>query len=145
MSRVAMAQAYPTRPVRVVVPFPAGQASDTIARLLGQSLSERLGQPFVIENRTGAGGNIGTERSRPTCRCKHPPSMNWSSTSRLPRRSASTAANDARPRRRGDRVSGPATQDVAPSQRAILDQVSRRVVAPMNSPRCLLATTSVRI
>jgi tripartite-type tricarboxylate transporter receptor subunit TctC len=47
--------------VRIIVPFPAGQASDTIARLIGQSLSERLGQPFVIENRTGAGGNIGAE------------------------------------------------------------------------------------
>jgi tripartite-type tricarboxylate transporter receptor subunit TctC len=61
VSRVATAQAYPTRPVRIIVPFPAGQASDTIARLMGQSLSERLGQTFVIENRTGAGGNIGTE------------------------------------------------------------------------------------
>jgi tripartite-type tricarboxylate transporter receptor subunit TctC len=59
--RIARAQTYPSRPVRVIVPFPAGQASDTIARLMGQSLSERLGQPFVIENRTGAGGNIGTE------------------------------------------------------------------------------------
>ena len=60
-SRVAWAQTYPTRPVRIIVPFPAGQATDTIARLMGQSLSERLGQPFVMENRTGAGGNIGTE------------------------------------------------------------------------------------
>jgi tripartite-type tricarboxylate transporter receptor subunit TctC len=61
VSRIARAQAYPSRPVRIIVPFPAGQATDTIARLMGQSLSERLGQPFVIENRTGAGGNIGTE------------------------------------------------------------------------------------
>src|SRR6266446_6083552 len=61
MSRIARAQTYPSRPVRIIVPFPAGQATDTIARLVGQSLSERLGQPFVIENRTGAGGNIGTE------------------------------------------------------------------------------------
>jgi tripartite-type tricarboxylate transporter receptor subunit TctC len=61
VSRIAEAQAYPSRPVRIIVPFPAGQATDTIARLMGQSLSERLGQPFVIENRTGAGGNIGTE------------------------------------------------------------------------------------
>jgi tripartite-type tricarboxylate transporter receptor subunit TctC len=61
VSRTAWAQSYPTRPVRIIVPFPAGQATDTIARLTAQSLSERLGQPFVIENRTGAGGNIGTE------------------------------------------------------------------------------------
>jgi tripartite-type tricarboxylate transporter receptor subunit TctC len=61
VSRFAWAQAYPSRPVRIIVPFPAGQATDTIARLMGQSLSERLGQAFVIENRTGAGGNIGTE------------------------------------------------------------------------------------
>lgn len=60
-SRFVWAQAYPTRPVRVIVPFPAGQATDTIARLMGQWLLERLGQPFVIENRPGAGGNIGTE------------------------------------------------------------------------------------
>jgi tripartite-type tricarboxylate transporter receptor subunit TctC len=60
-SRTAQAQIYPTRPVRIIVPFPAGQATDTIARLTGQALSVRLGQQFVIENRTGAGGNIGTE------------------------------------------------------------------------------------
>ena len=61
LPRFAWAEAYPTRPVRIIVPFPAGQATDTIARLVGQSLSERLGQPFIIENRTGAGGNIATE------------------------------------------------------------------------------------
>jgi tripartite-type tricarboxylate transporter receptor subunit TctC len=55
VSRFAWAQAYPSRPVRIIVPFPAGQATDTIAPLMGQSLSERLGQPFVIENRTGGG------------------------------------------------------------------------------------------
>ena len=60
-SRFAWAQAYPTRPMRIIVPFPAGQATDAIARLMGQWLLERLGQPFVIENRPGAGGNIGTE------------------------------------------------------------------------------------
>ena len=61
ISRFAWAQAYPTRSVRFIVPFPTGGATDTIARLMGQSLLERLGQPFVIENRPGAGGNIGTE------------------------------------------------------------------------------------
>jgi tripartite-type tricarboxylate transporter receptor subunit TctC len=56
-----MAQAYPTRPVRIVVGFASGSASDIIARLVGQRLSERLGQPFVIENRGGAGGSLGAE------------------------------------------------------------------------------------
>ena len=60
-SRVAGAQAYPTRAVRVIVAFPPGGFGDIIARLMGQWLSERLGQPFVIENRPGAGSNIGTE------------------------------------------------------------------------------------
>src|ERR1041385_7795892 len=57
----AWAQAYPTRSVRVVVPVAAGGANDVTARLIGQWLSERLGQQFVIENRPGAGTNIGTE------------------------------------------------------------------------------------
>jgi tripartite-type tricarboxylate transporter receptor subunit TctC len=61
VSRIAMAQAYPARPVRVIVGFPAGGGVDIIARLIGQWLSERLGQPFVIENRPGANSNIGTE------------------------------------------------------------------------------------
>jgi tripartite-type tricarboxylate transporter receptor subunit TctC len=61
VSRVANAQSYPTRPVHLIVPFAAGGASDIIARLMGQWLSERLGQPFVIENRPGAGTNIATE------------------------------------------------------------------------------------
>jgi tripartite-type tricarboxylate transporter receptor subunit TctC len=61
VSRLAWAQAYPTRPVRIIVGQAAGSGSDTVARLIGQFLSERLGQPFVIENRPGAGGNIATE------------------------------------------------------------------------------------
>src|SRR6516164_6393560 len=61
LSRFAWAQAYPSRPVHLVVPAPAGGSFDITARLMGQWLSERLGQQFVIENRPGAGTNIGTE------------------------------------------------------------------------------------
>src|SRR6266478_1487322 len=61
VSRIARAQAYPTRPVRWIVAAAAGNPTDILARLIGQGLSERLGQPIVIENRPGAGGNIGTE------------------------------------------------------------------------------------
>jgi tripartite-type tricarboxylate transporter receptor subunit TctC len=61
VSRIARAQTYPTRPVHLVVPYPPGGGADLLARMMGQWLSERLGQPFVIENRPGAGGNIGTE------------------------------------------------------------------------------------
>ena len=61
LSRMAGAQAYPSRPVRWIVTAAAGGPADTLARLLGSWLSERLGQQFVVENRTGAGGNIGTE------------------------------------------------------------------------------------
>jgi len=60
-SRMARAQAYPSRPVRIIVGFPPGGATDIQARLMGQWLSERLGQQFIIENRAGASGNIGTE------------------------------------------------------------------------------------
>jgi len=61
VSPIAWAQAYPARPVRIVVNFPAGSTGDLTARLLGQWLSEKLGQAFVIEDRAGAGGTIGTE------------------------------------------------------------------------------------
>ena len=61
VSRIAKAETYPSRPVRIMVGLPAGYATDIIARLTGQWLSERLGQQFVVENRPGAAGNIATE------------------------------------------------------------------------------------
>ena len=61
LSRIARAQAYPSRPVHWIVSFPAGGPNDVIARLIGQNLSDHLGQQFVIENRAGAGGNVGMQ------------------------------------------------------------------------------------
>ena len=61
LSRIASAQAYPTRPVRLIIGYPPGGSADITARLIGQWLSERLGQPFVVESRPGAGTNIATE------------------------------------------------------------------------------------
>src|SRR5258707_12003821 len=60
-SRIAWAQAYPARPVRLIVGFPAGFAADTVARLIAQSLSESFRQQFVVENRPGAGSNIAAD------------------------------------------------------------------------------------
>jgi tripartite-type tricarboxylate transporter receptor subunit TctC len=68
-SRLSWAQSYPIRTVRIIVGFAAGTGADILARLMGQWLSERLGQQFVIENRPGAGTNLATEavvRSAPT-------------------------------------------------------------------------------
>ena len=59
--RLAWGQSYPWRPVRIVITFPAGSTSDILARPMAQWLQERLGQPFVVDNRPGAGGTIGTE------------------------------------------------------------------------------------
>jgi tripartite-type tricarboxylate transporter receptor subunit TctC len=63
VSRIVSAETYPARPVRLIVGFTAGGAPDILARLLGQWLSDRLGQPFVVENRPGAGSNIATTKS----------------------------------------------------------------------------------
>src|SRR4029077_15950530 len=60
-SEIARAQPYPSRPVRIIVHTSPGSATDIAGRLIGQWLSERLGQQFIVENRAGAGGNVGTE------------------------------------------------------------------------------------
>ena len=61
VSAGALAQTYPSKPIRVVVPFPPGGGTDIVARTVTPKMAEILGQPFVIENRAGAGGNIGTD------------------------------------------------------------------------------------
>jgi tripartite-type tricarboxylate transporter receptor subunit TctC len=73
VSRIARAQAYPTRPVHIIISQAAGSASDVFARLIGQWLSERLGQQFIIEPRPGGGGNIAMEAVVPSS--EHPAGM----------------------------------------------------------------------
>ena len=74
LSRIAKAQAYPTRPVHIMVDVAPGGSSDILARLMDQWLSERLGQPFIIESRPGAASNIATEAvgsaAVPAARCR---------------------------------------------------------------------------
>src|SRR5712691_5159797 len=60
----ALAQSYPSRPVKVIVPFPPGDAADILSRLIGPKMTERMGQPLVVENRAGASGQIGMRSSR---------------------------------------------------------------------------------
>jgi hypothetical protein len=102
VSRIARAQTYPTRPVRLIVGFTPGSAPDIVARLMGQWLSERLGQPFVIENRPGAGGNIGTRRS-----CVRPPTDTRSSCAVLktrPTRPSTTSSILISSAKHGERI-----------------------------------------
>ena len=63
VARIARAQTYPARPVRIIVGYPPGGATDAMARLIAQQLSERLGQQFIVDNRPGAGSNIAAEKS----------------------------------------------------------------------------------
>ncbi len=98
VSHVARAQAYPLRPVRILVGYSAGSASDIVARLIAQWLSERLGQQFVVENRPGAGGNIAAEavvRSAPAIRSSCP-LRRMQSTSRCTRNSISISSATSR-------------------------------------------------
>src|SRR6516225_5629651 len=80
VSRVAWAQTYPSRPVRIIVAFAAGATTDVHARLHGQWLSERLGQPFIVENRPGGGGTLGAAeaiRSSPDTRAGDEAVRTW--------------------------------------------------------------------
>lgn len=64
LAGAAQAQQYPTRPARFIVPFPPGTTTDVVARLVGQRIGERLGQPIVVDYRSGASGTIGVETAR---------------------------------------------------------------------------------
>ena len=65
LAPAAQAQSYPDRPIRLIAPFPAGGLADVLARAVGDQMTKSLGQPVVVENRAGAGGNTGASRSRP--------------------------------------------------------------------------------
>ena len=95
-------QPFPSKPVRMIVPFPAGGGSDTMGRVVGHKLGERLGQQFVIENRPGAGGSIGAELAakRPrmgTPYCSARPPSTWSGMHPAPCWSAATRFPSNRP------------------------------------------------
>ena len=84
LSPAARAADWPTRPVTLVVPFPAGGSADAMARLIAQHLGTRLNQQFVVENKAGAGGNVGTDlvAKGPTATCSAcRPRVRWPTTS----------------------------------------------------------------
>ena len=100
MARVAGAQAYPSRPVRWIVSFAAGGPNDIVARIIGQYLSDHLGQQFIIENRAGAGGNVGMaavlSARRPTATRSPSPVRTTPSTRRSTTTCRSTSSATAR-------------------------------------------------
>ena len=117
VSRIAWAQAYPTRPVRIIVGYPAGNAIDIVARLIGQWLSERLGQPFIIENRPGASGNIATEAvvRAPAGRLYASPGQHRRTRSTQRSTKSSTSISSATSRRSPSIIRVPLVMEVNPS------------------------------